>query len=45
MALVQALKSVTGRVGVKSFEDLDLKDLIFFFEILLQKKDFGFDID
>ena len=36
------------RVGVKSFEDLDLKDLNPFFkgfEILLQKKDFGFGID
>ena len=37
------------RVGVKSFEDLDLKDLNPFykeFEILLpKKKDFGFGID
>ena len=36
------------RVGVTSFEDLDLKDLNPFFkgfEILLQKKDFGFGID
>ena len=35
-------------VGVKSFEDLDLKDLNPFFkgfEILLLKKDFGIGID
>ena len=39
---------VKGRVGVKSFEDLDLKDLNPFykgFEILLPKKDFGFGMD
>ena len=37
-----------GRVGVKSFEDWDLKDLNSFFkgfEILLQKMDFGFGVD
>ena len=36
------------RVGVKSFEDLDLKDLNPFFkgfEIISLKKDFGFGID
>ena len=38
----------TVGVGVKSFEDLDLKDLNPFFkgfEILLRKKDFEFGID
>ena len=49
--LYKCFCSVLFRVGVKAFEDLDLKDLILFikdlkgFEILLPKKDFGIDLN
>ena len=48
MLITRLLLVLEVRVGVKSFEDLDLKDLNPFFkgfEILLPKKDFGFGVD